>query len=93
MSWGVGIVLLALAVNELPRCLNLKQMEAKLNRWLKLAQERFGWDLYEVLRQLTLQSQDRATCSQIRKTQTYEKWISGGEGQLLTVRFRSLSNY
>lgn len=43
MSWGVGVVLLALATNELPRGMNFKEMNGKWNCLLDLVRTRYGW--------------------------------------------------
>lgn len=92
MAWGMGLILLAFSTNELPKCLNLKDMEGRRNYLLKLARSRYGWDFYDIVRVLTEPAARRLSCTALLQTKYYERFVSDEE-QLATVRFRSLKAY
>jgi hypothetical protein len=54
MAWGLGIILLGLSVNQLPKCLNFRDKETKMKLGFMMegVKIRYGWDLYEVVREL-----------------------------------------
>lgn len=54
MAWGLGIILMGLAINQLPKCLNWRDKETKLRIgfMLEAVKARHGWDLYEIVKGL-----------------------------------------